>query len=102
MEHVVRQGMVKALITYQEPQNNRILDSFSSPTWFQKKTFMDNFKRMIHETRVENWFDPDAVQWEKISQAFLRNPDRKLKNADKRLGLIYNNMFIVKCFLPLD
>ncbi|GFU05537.1 hypothetical protein NPIL_6421 [Nephila pilipes] len=77
------QGLVKAFITYQEPKDNRIFVSFSSPTWFQKKTCMDNFKRMISEDRVENRFDPDAVQWEKISQAFPRNPDRTLKNADK-------------------
>ncbi|GFU26678.1 retrovirus-related Pol polyprotein from transposon 297 [Nephila pilipes] len=62
MEHVVWQGFVKAFITYQELPNNRIFVSFSSPSWFQKKTFMDNFK------------------------------------ADKRMGFIYNNMFIVKCF----
>ncbi|GFT77687.1 hypothetical protein NPIL_628241 [Nephila pilipes] len=86
MEHVVRQGSVKAFITYQEPKSNRIFVSFSSPTFFQKKTFMDNFKRTISEARVENWFDPDAVQWEKISHAFLRNLDRStLKNADKRI-----------------
>ncbi|GFT25465.1 uncharacterized protein NPIL_559071 [Nephila pilipes] len=98
LDHVVRQGLVKAFITYQEPKNNRIFVSFSSPTWFQKKTLMDNFKRTIHEAQVENRFDPDAVQWEKISQAFMRNPDRTLKNADKRMGFQFNNMFIVKCF----
>ncbi|GFT53840.1 integrase catalytic domain-containing protein [Nephila pilipes] len=59
---------------------------------------MDNFKRTIHEAQVENRFDPDAVQWEKISQAFLRNPDRTLKNADERMEFIFNNMFTVKCF----
>ncbi|GFS37929.1 hypothetical protein NPIL_647111 [Nephila pilipes] len=101
MEHVVRQGLVKAFITYQEPKNNRIFVSFSSPTWFQKKTFMDNFKRTIHEAQVENRFDPNAVQWEKISQALLRNPDRTLKNADKKMGFIFNNVFIVKCFFTL-
>ncbi|GFT77576.1 hypothetical protein NPIL_60551 [Nephila pilipes] len=58
---------------------------------------MDNFKRTIHEAQVENRFDPDAVQWEKISQAFMRNLDRTLKNADKRIGFQFNNMFIVKC-----
>ncbi|GFU48190.1 hypothetical protein NPIL_136151 [Nephila pilipes] len=73
MEHVVRPGM--------------------------KETFMDIFKRTIPEAREENRFDPDAVQREKISQVFLRKSDRTtLKNADKRLGFIYNNMFIVKCF----
>ncbi|GFU25548.1 uncharacterized protein NPIL_605421, partial [Nephila pilipes] len=59
---------------------------------------MDNFNRTIHEAQVENRFDPDAIQWEKISQAFMRNPDRTLKNADKRMGFQFNNMFIVKCF----
>ncbi|GFT88134.1 uncharacterized protein NPIL_124791, partial [Nephila pilipes] len=98
LDHVVRQGLVKAFITYQEPKNNRIFVSFSSPTWFQKKTLMDNFKRTIHEAQIENRFDPDAIQWEKISQAFMRNPDRTLKNADKRMGFQFNNMFIVKCF----
>ncbi|GFT97288.1 hypothetical protein NPIL_267961, partial [Nephila pilipes] len=45
LNHVIRQGLVKAFITYQEPKNNRIFVSFSSLTWFQKKTLMDNFKR---------------------------------------------------------
>ncbi|GFS80420.1 hypothetical protein NPIL_9311 [Nephila pilipes] len=103
LEHVVRQGLVKAFITYQEPKNNRIFVSFSPPPpWFQKKTLMDNFKRTIHEAQVENRFDPDAVQWDKISQAFMRNLDRTLKSADKRMGFLFNNMFIVKCFFTFD
>ncbi|GFT12885.1 hypothetical protein NPIL_519191 [Nephila pilipes] len=60
MELVVLEGMVKAFITYQEPKNNRIFVSFSSPTWFQKKTFTDNFNRTISEARVENRFEPDT------------------------------------------
>ncbi|GFT34121.1 uncharacterized protein NPIL_577261 [Nephila pilipes] len=28
----------------------------------------------------------------------MRNPDRTLKNADKRMGYQFNNMFIVECF----
>ncbi|GFT99083.1 hypothetical protein NPIL_245371 [Nephila pilipes] len=95
LDHVVRQGLVKAFITYQEPKNNRIFVSFSSPNWFQKKTLMDNFKRTIHEAQVKNRFHPDAIQWEKISQALMRNPDRTLKNADKRLGFQFNNMFML-------
>ncbi|GFT83582.1 uncharacterized protein NPIL_106621 [Nephila pilipes] len=59
---------------------------------------MDNFKRTIHEAQVENRFDPYAIQWEKISLAIMRNPDRTFKNADKRMGFQFNNMFIVKCF----
>ncbi|GFU27967.1 retrovirus-related Pol polyprotein from transposon 297 [Nephila pilipes] len=58
---------------------------------------MDNFKRTINEAQMENRFDPDAVQWEKISQTFMRNPDRTLKNAEKRMGFQFN-MSIVKCF----
>ncbi|GFT38559.1 uncharacterized protein NPIL_18431 [Nephila pilipes] len=89
----------KAQYFYQEPKNNQYFVSFSSPpTLFQKKTLMDNFKRTIHEAQIENRFDPDAIQWEKISQAFMRNPDRTLKNADKRMGFQFNNMFIVKSF----
>ncbi|GFS37342.1 hypothetical protein NPIL_415501 [Nephila pilipes] len=65
LEHVIRQGLVKAFIAYQEPKNNCIFVSFSSPTWFQKITLMDNFKRTIHEAQVEYRFDPDAVQLRK-------------------------------------
>ncbi|GFT14541.1 hypothetical protein NPIL_602271 [Nephila pilipes] len=59
MEHAVRQGMVKSLITYQEPKDKRIFFSFSSPTWFQKKPLLDNFKRTMMGVRVENQFDSD-------------------------------------------
>ncbi|GFS29239.1 hypothetical protein NPIL_123251 [Nephila pilipes] len=98
MEHVPRNGMVKSFIIYQELKNKRIFVSFSSPTWFQKKVFMDNFKLTISETQVENQFDPEAVQWDKISQTLLRNPDPTLKNVDKRIGFNYNTMFIVVLF----
>ncbi|GFS85131.1 hypothetical protein NPIL_554811 [Nephila pilipes] len=82
MEHVVRQGMVQSFITYQKPNNKRIFLSFSSPTWFQKETYMDNIKRLMMVAGVENLFDPDVVQWDKISQGLMRNPDRTLLRVD--------------------
>ncbi|GFU35933.1 hypothetical protein NPIL_610631 [Nephila pilipes] len=50
------------------------------------------------ETRVENRFDPETVKLEKVSQGLLRNSERNLKKSDYRMGFIYNNLFIVKCF----
>ncbi|GFS50586.1 uncharacterized protein TNCV_2042041 [Trichonephila clavipes] len=61
-----------------------------------KKTLLDNFKRAILEAKHVNEFRPDDVLWEKISKGLLRNPDRFLKNTDKRMVYIYNNMFFVK------
>ncbi|GFX22269.1 uncharacterized protein TNCV_2951101 [Trichonephila clavipes] len=61
-----------------------------------KKTLVDNFKRAILESKHVNEFRPDDVLWEKISKGMLRNPDRLLKNTDKRMVYIYNNMFFVK------
>ncbi|GFX71803.1 hypothetical protein TNCV_2010401 [Trichonephila clavipes] len=61
-----------------------------------KKTLLDNFKRAILEAKHVNEFRPDDVLWEKISKGLLRNPDRILKNTDKRMVYIYNNMFFVK------
>ncbi|GFV75382.1 hypothetical protein TNCV_1482281 [Trichonephila clavipes] len=61
-----------------------------------KKTLLDNFKRAILEAKHVNEFRPDDVLWAKISKGVLRNPDRLLKNTDKRMVYIYNNMFFVK------
>ncbi|GFS93448.1 hypothetical protein TNCV_2628271 [Trichonephila clavipes] len=61
-----------------------------------KKTLVDNFKRAIMEAKHVNEFRPDDVLWEKISKGLLRNPNRPLKNTDKRMVYIYNNMFFVK------
>ncbi|GFX64096.1 uncharacterized protein TNCV_1986211 [Trichonephila clavipes] len=61
-----------------------------------KKTLLDNFKRAILEAKHVNEFRPDDVLWEKISKGMLRNPDRLLKNTDKRMVYMYNNMFFVK------
>ncbi|GFT23894.1 hypothetical protein TNCV_3207531 [Trichonephila clavipes] len=52
--------------------------------------------RAILEAKHVNEFRPDDVLWEKISKGLLRNPDRLLKNTDKRMVYIYNNMFFVK------
>ncbi|GFS96582.1 hypothetical protein TNCV_3943741 [Trichonephila clavipes] len=52
--------------------------------------------RAILEAKHVNEFRPDDVLWEKISKGLLRNPDLLLKNTDKRMVYIYNNMFFVK------
>ncbi|GFT43007.1 uncharacterized protein TNCV_1615661 [Trichonephila clavipes] len=52
--------------------------------------------RAILEAKHLNEFTHDDVLWEKISKGLLRNPDRLLKNTDKRMVYIYNNMFFVK------
>ncbi|GFV56799.1 hypothetical protein TNCV_4185931 [Trichonephila clavipes] len=39
------------------------------------------------EVKHINEFRPDDVLWEKISKGLLRNPDRPLKNTDKRIVL---------------
>ncbi|GFT83722.1 uncharacterized protein TNCV_3891041 [Trichonephila clavipes] len=43
-----------------------------------------------------NEFRPNDVMWEKISKGLLRNPDRLIKNIDKRMVYIYNNIFFAK------
>ncbi|GFU20300.1 uncharacterized protein TNCV_3565211 [Trichonephila clavipes] len=43
-----------------------------------------------------NEFRPNDVMWEKTSKGLLRNPDRLLKNTDKRMVYIYNNIFFAK------
>ncbi|GFU59124.1 uncharacterized protein TNCV_4078801 [Trichonephila clavipes] len=48
------------------------------------------------EAKHVNEFRPDDVLWEKISKGLLRNPDRPLKNTDKRMVYIYSSMFFVK------
>ncbi|GFT90181.1 hypothetical protein TNCV_1347821 [Trichonephila clavipes] len=61
-----------------------------------KKTLVDNLKRAIMEAKHVNEFRPDDVLWEKICKGRLKNPVRSLKNTDKRMVYIYNNMFFVK------
>ncbi|GFX22280.1 uncharacterized protein TNCV_2951211 [Trichonephila clavipes] len=75
---------------------NGCLSCFAKTIGIKKKTLVDNFKRAILEAKHVNEFRPDDVLWEKISKGMLRNPDRLLKNTDKRMVYIYNNMFFVK------
>ncbi|GFY04586.1 uncharacterized protein TNCV_4416701 [Trichonephila clavipes] len=96
LEYAARQGHVRACIIYQEPNTKRVFVLFCKDNWYQKKTLLDNFKRAILEAKHVNEFRPDDVLWEKISKGLLRNPDRLLKNTDKRMVYIYNNMFFVK------
>ncbi|GFW05466.1 uncharacterized protein TNCV_2584461 [Trichonephila clavipes] len=62
----------------------------------KKKTWLDNFKRAVMEAKHVNEFRPKDVMWEKTSKGLLRNPDRLLKNTDKRMVYIYNNIFFAK------
>ncbi|GFW73926.1 uncharacterized protein TNCV_49151 [Trichonephila clavipes] len=94
--YAARQGHVRACILYQEPNTKRVFVLFCKDNWHQKKTLLDNFKRAILEAKHVNEFRPDDVLWEKISKGMLRNPDRLLKNTDKRMVYMYNNMFFVK------
>ncbi|GFX21766.1 uncharacterized protein TNCV_547031 [Trichonephila clavipes] len=96
LEYAARQGQVRACIIYQKPNTKRVFVLFCKDNWYQKKTLVDNFKRAIMEEKHVNEFRPDDVLWEKISKRLLRNPDRPLKNTDKRMVYIYNNMFFVK------
>ncbi|GFY11518.1 uncharacterized protein TNCV_3183561 [Trichonephila clavipes] len=90
------QEHVRACILYQEPNTKRVFVLFCKDNWHQKKTLVDNFKRAILESKHVNEFRPDDVLWEKISKGLLRNPDRFLKNTDKRMVYIYNNMIFAK------
>ncbi|GFX48218.1 uncharacterized protein TNCV_3931681 [Trichonephila clavipes] len=94
--YAAQQGHVRACILYQEPNAKRVFVLFCKDHWYQKKTLLDNFKRAILEAKHLNEFRPDDVLWEKISKGLLRNPDRFLKNTDKRMVYMYNNMFFVK------
>ncbi|GFU55317.1 hypothetical protein TNCV_2219871 [Trichonephila clavipes] len=78
------------------PIPNGCLSCFAKTIGIKKKTLLDNFKRAILEAKHVNEFRPDDVLWEKISKGMLRNPDRLLKNTDKRMVYMYNNMFFVK------
>ncbi|GFS54587.1 uncharacterized protein TNCV_2749021 [Trichonephila clavipes] len=96
LEYAARPGQVCACIIYQEPNTKRVFVVFCKDNWYQKKTLVDNFKRAIMEAKHVKEFRPDDVLWEKISKGLLRNPDRPLKNTDKRMVYIYNNMYFVK------
>ncbi|GFX32337.1 uncharacterized protein TNCV_4411051 [Trichonephila clavipes] len=96
LEYAARPGHVRACIIYQEPNTKRVFVLFCKDNWYQKKTLLYNFKPAILEAKHVNEFRPDDVLWEKISKGLLRNPDRPLKNTNKRMVYIYNNMFFVK------
>ncbi|GFX05891.1 uncharacterized protein TNCV_1785241 [Trichonephila clavipes] len=80
LEYAARQGQVRACIIYQEPNTKRVSVLFCKDNWYQKKT-VNEFRR-------------DDVSWEKISKGLLKNPERPLKNTDKRMVYIYKNMFL--------
>ncbi|GFQ90939.1 uncharacterized protein TNCT_124141 [Trichonephila clavata] len=95
-EYAAWQGQVRAGILYQEPHAKRVFTLFCKDHWYQKKTFMDNFKRAVMEAKHVNDFRPNDIMWGKVSKSLLKNPDRLLKNTDKRMVYIYGNMFFVK------
>ncbi|GFU70139.1 hypothetical protein TNCV_5057331 [Trichonephila clavipes] len=68
LEYAARQGQVRACIIYQEPNTIRVFVLFCKDNW------------------------NDDVLWEKISKELLRNPDRPLKNTDKRMVCIYKKI----------
>ncbi|GFW24877.1 uncharacterized protein TNCV_3846111 [Trichonephila clavipes] len=96
LEYAAQRGHVHACIIYQEPNTKRVFVLFCKDNWYQKKTLVDNFKRAFMEAKHVNEFRPNDVLWEKISKGLLRNRDRPLKNTDKRMVYIYNNMFFLK------
>ncbi|GFX32312.1 uncharacterized protein TNCV_2454451 [Trichonephila clavipes] len=96
LEYAARQGQVRAGIIYQEPTAKRVFVLFCKDHWHKKKTWLDNFKRAVMEAKHVNEFRPNDVMWEKTSKGLLRNPDKLLKNTDKRMVYIYNNIFFAK------
>ncbi|GFV63795.1 uncharacterized protein TNCV_2977291 [Trichonephila clavipes] len=96
LEYAARQGQVHAGIIYQEPTAKRVFVLFCKDHWHQKKTWLENFKRAVMEAKHVNEFRRNDVMWEKTSKGLLRNPDRLLKNTDKRMVYIYNNIFFAK------
>ncbi|GFT64474.1 uncharacterized protein TNCV_2382281 [Trichonephila clavipes] len=98
LEYAAREGHVRACIIYQEPNTKRVFVLFCKDNWYQKKTLLDDFKRANLEAKHVTEFRPDDVLWEKISKGLLRNPDRPLKNTDKRMVYICNMFFVKKDF----
>ncbi|GFV10567.1 uncharacterized protein TNCV_4042881 [Trichonephila clavipes] len=96
LEYAARQGQVQAGIIYQEPTAKRVFVLFCKDHWHKKKTWLDNFKRAVMEAKHANEFRPNDVMWQKTLKGLLRNPDRLLKNTDKRMVYIYNNIFFAK------
>ncbi|GFT90174.1 hypothetical protein TNCV_1347751 [Trichonephila clavipes] len=92
LEYAARQGTSPCLHHLRGTQHETSFCFLLQRQLVPKKTLMDNFKRAIMEAKHVNEFRPDDVLWEKISKALLKNPDRPLKNTDKRMVYIYNNM----------
>ncbi|GFT18430.1 uncharacterized protein TNCV_4059341 [Trichonephila clavipes] len=61
-----------------------------------KKDVVGHFKRAAMKAKHANEFRPNDVMWEKTSKGLLRNADRLLKNTDKRMVYIYNNIIFAK------
>ncbi|GFV98923.1 integrase catalytic domain-containing protein, partial [Trichonephila clavipes] len=102
MEYAARQGQVRAGISYQEPTAKRVFVLFCKDHLHQKETWLDNFKRDVMEAKHAKEFRPNDVMWEKTSNGRLRNPDRLLKNTDKRMVYIFNNIFFAKKDFTFD
>ncbi|GFW61536.1 uncharacterized protein TNCV_347841 [Trichonephila clavipes] len=96
LEYAAQQGQVRVGIIYQEPTAKRVFVLFCKDHCHKKKTWLDNFKRAVMEAMHANEFSPNDVMWEKTSKGLLRNPDRLLKNIDKRMVYIYNTIFFAK------
>ncbi|GFW27011.1 integrase catalytic domain-containing protein [Trichonephila clavipes] len=93
LEYAARQGQIRACIIYQDLNTKHVFNLLCKDNWLPKKTLLDNFKRAIMEVKQVKEFRPHDVLWEKISKGLLRNPDRPLRNTNKRMVYIYNNMF---------
>ncbi|GFX75081.1 hypothetical protein TNCV_4064831 [Trichonephila clavipes] len=61
-----------------------------------KKDVVGQFQTGRHGGKACNEFRPNDVIWEKTSKGLLRNPHSLLKNTDKRMVYIYNNIFFAK------
>ncbi|GFX70243.1 hypothetical protein TNCV_4616801 [Trichonephila clavipes] len=96
LEYAAPLVQVRACIIYQEPNTKRVFVLLCKDNLYQKKLLVNNFNHAIMEAKQVNEFRADDVLWEKISKGLLRNPDRPLRNTDKRMVYIYNNMFFVK------
>ncbi|GFT36446.1 uncharacterized protein TNCV_2990811 [Trichonephila clavipes] len=95
LEYAAWQDQVRAGIIYQEPTTKRVFVLFCKDHW-HKKNVVGQFQTGRHGGKNANEFSPNDVMWEKTSNSLLRNQDRLLKNTDKRMVYIYNNIFFAK------
>ncbi|GFW97541.1 hypothetical protein TNCV_880381 [Trichonephila clavipes] len=96
LEYSGQQGQVRAAIIYIERNAKRVFVVFCKEHWHKKKTWLDNFQRAVKEAKHANEFRPNEVMWEKTSKGLLRNPDRLLRNTDKKMIYICGNIFFAK------